>query len=97
MLIEGSPVSPPNRFPAIIERQRVSILKVGSTFLRMLMTSTGGEAILQQHILRCLRIGTFCAEPVNEAVHAFAQAQLTPNYINSYWATEHGADANGFK
>ena len=40
--------------------------------------------------MHTLRLGTFCAEPVNEAVHRFAAAHLTPNYINSYWATEHG-------
>ena len=27
---------------------------------------------------------------MNEAVHRFAAANLTSNYINSYWATEHG-------
>ena len=37
-----------------------------------------------------LRLGTFCAEPVNVAVHRFAARYLTPYYINSYWATEHG-------
>ena len=30
------------------------------------------------------------AEPVNEAVQVFAQRHMTPYYINSYWATEHG-------
>ena len=35
-------------------------------------------------------LGTFCAEPVNQAVHQYAVQRLTPNYINSYWATEHG-------
>ena len=68
----------------------MSVLKAGSTFLRMLMTMPNGTATLQNHGLSSLRLGTFCAEPVNEAVHVFAQQQLTPNYINSYWATEHG-------
>ena len=90
ILLEGSPVAPPDRFAATIERQRVTVLKAGSTFLRMLMTMPGGATILQQRDLSGLRLGTFCAEPVNEAVHAFAQTHLTANYINSYWATEHG-------
>ena len=83
VLLEGSPVSPPDRFATTIERHGVSVLKAGSTFLRMLMTRPHAEALLAQHSLATLRLGTFCAEPVNEAVHAFAQAHLTPNYINS--------------
>jgi 3-oxoacyl-(acyl-carrier-protein) synthase/acyl carrier protein len=90
VLLDGSPVSPPDRFATVIARHQVSVLKAGSTFLRMLMTMPAGDAVLQQHDLRSLRLGTFCAEPVNKAVHSFAQAHLTPNYINSYWATEHG-------
>ena len=50
----------------------------------------GFEHLLRQHDLSSLRLGTFCAEPLNESVHRFACARLTPNYINSYWATEHG-------
>ena len=38
VLLDGSPVSPPDRFAAVIARHRVSILKAGSTFLRMVMT-----------------------------------------------------------
>ena len=90
VLLDGSPVSPPDRFAATIERHHVSVLKAGSTFLRMLMTMPGGDTILGRHDLRSLRLGTFCAEPVNEAVHHFAATHVTPAYINSYWATEHG-------
>ena len=90
ILLDGSPVSPPDRFAAIIARHKVSVLKAGSTFLRMLMTRDGSEEQLAKHDLTSLRLGTFCAEPVNEAVHRFASLRLTPNYINSYWATEHG-------
>jgi acrylyl-CoA reductase (NADPH)/3-hydroxypropionyl-CoA dehydratase/3-hydroxypropionyl-CoA synthetase len=68
----------------------VSVLKAGSTFLRMIMTMSEGEALVGARDLSSLRLGTFCAEPVNEAVHVFAQRHLTPYYINSYWATEHG-------
>ena len=91
VLLEGSPVSPPDRFAAVIARHRVSVLKAGSTFLRMLMMRSDAEALLTQHNLASLRLGTFCAEPVNAAVHHFAATRLTPNYINSYWASEHGA------
>ena len=66
----------------------MSVLKAGSTFLRMLMTTPDSAKVLGVHDLSTLRLGTFCAEPVNEAVHRFAAEHLTPNYINSYWATE---------
>ena len=66
--LEGSPVTPPDRFAAVIARHRVSILKAGSTFLRMVMTG-GSESRLALHDLSSLRLGTFCAEPVNQAVH----------------------------
>ena len=90
VVLEGSPVSPPDRFAATIERHKITVLKAGSTFLRMLMTMPNGEEALRTHDVSTLRIGTFCAEPVNEAVHLFAMKHLTKNYINSYWATEHG-------
>jgi acrylyl-CoA reductase (NADPH)/3-hydroxypropionyl-CoA dehydratase/3-hydroxypropionyl-CoA synthetase len=64
ILLEGSPVSPPDRFAAIIEKHKASVLKAGSTFLRMLMTMPGGTEILAQRDVSSLRIGTFCAEPV---------------------------------
>ena len=89
VLLEGSPVTPPDRFAFMIAHHKLSILKAGSTFLRMIMTG-GLESQLASHDLSSLRLGTFCAEPVNEAVHRFACTHLTPNYINSYWATEHG-------
>ena len=88
--VEGSPVSTPDRFAATIERHSVSVLKAGSTFLRMLMTMPGGDAILQRHDLSSLRLGTFCAAPVHDAVDHFAITHVTPTYIHSYGATEHG-------
>lgn len=66
----------------------MSVLKAGSTFLRMLMTTPDSAKVLGVHDLSTLRLGTFCAEPVNEAVHRVAAEHLTTNYINSYWATE---------
>ena len=40
-----------------------------------------------------LRVATFCAEPCSPPVQAFGMANITPQYINSYWATEHGGIA----
>ena len=90
VLLDGSPSSPPDRIADVISRHRVTVLKAGSTFLRMLMAMPNVEARLARHDLTSLRMGTFCAEPVNEVVQTFAQRHLTPNYINCYWATEHG-------
>jgi len=64
VLLDGSPVSPLDRFAAIIARHRVSVLKAGSTFLRMLMTHSEPQRMLARHDMTSLRIGTFCAEPV---------------------------------
>eukprot|EP00392_Amoebophrya_sp_AT5.2_P011749 g11834.t1 len=38
-----------------------------------------------------LRVGVFCAEPVNPAVHKFASEHLCANFRNCYWGTEHGS------
>jgi len=54
----------------------------------MLMTLPDAAALLAAHDLSSLRLGCFCAEPVNEEVHRFATRHLTRNYINAYWATE---------
>ena len=97
LLLEGSPVAPPDRFARLIARHQVSVLKAGSTFLRMLMTLGDGTELLRGHDVSSLRLGVFCAEPVNHAVHRFATEHLTPNYINAYWATEHGAMIFGEK
>ena len=55
VLIDGSSVSPPHRFAATIERHSVSVLKAGSTFLRMLMTMPSGDTIFMRHNVRSLR------------------------------------------
>ncbi|MFX8938044.1 hypothetical protein ABTN00_20560, partial [Acinetobacter baumannii] len=48
---------------------------------------------LKRYDLRSLRVATFCAEPTSPSVQAFGMAHVTPRYINSYWATEHGGIA----
>ncbi len=91
VLLEGSPVSPvADRFAAIIARRRVTVLKTGSTMVRMLMTSSTASALLTQHDLSSLRLGLLCAEPVHAATHAYAAAHLVRDFANCYWATEHG-------
>ena len=38
-------------------------------------------------MLRTIR----CGEPLNPELHCIASRVLCPNFINSYWSTEHGA------
>jgi acrylyl-CoA reductase (NADPH)/3-hydroxypropionyl-CoA dehydratase/3-hydroxypropionyl-CoA synthetase len=94
LVTEGSPVFPhAGRFAAQIERHGVAMFKAGVTFLKSVMQDPANLADIRAHDLSRLRLATFCAEPVSEAVHAFGQAHVTPHYINSYWATEHGGIA----
>lgn len=95
VLMRGSPVRPSRaRFAEVINRHGVTIFKAGSAFLREVMTSDkAGQQVRELKAGSMLRVATFCAEPVSEAVHAFAMDTICSNYINSYWATEHGCIA----
>lgn len=91
ILIEGSPVFPSaGRFASIIERNKVQVFKAGVTFLKSVMTNPQNVADVQQYDMSTLRVCTFCAEPVSPAVQQFGMDIMSPQYINSYWATEHG-------
>jgi acrylyl-CoA reductase (NADPH)/3-hydroxypropionyl-CoA dehydratase/3-hydroxypropionyl-CoA synthetase len=91
---EGSPVFPhAGRFAAMIERHKVTIFKAGVTFLKAIMTDPQNLKDFEVYDLSSLRVATFCAEPTSPPVQAFGMANVTPNYINSYWATEHGGIA----
>ncbi len=91
VLAEGAPVFPSaGRFASIIERYGVTIFKAGVTFLKAVMTDPQNAADVRRYDLSSLRVATFCAEPVSHAVQAFGMELMTPWYINSYWATEHG-------
>lgn len=91
IITEGSPLSPnAGRFASIIERYGVTIFKAGSTFLKAIAANPEHIADVKKYDCSTLKIGTFCAEPTNPSIQAFAMDLLTPNYINSYWATEHG-------
>lgn len=91
VLLEGSPVFPSaGRFASIIERNRVQIFKAGVTFLKAVMANPQNVADARQYDMSSLRVCTFCAEPVSPAVQQFGMELMAPQYINSYWATEHG-------
>ena len=90
VLLEGSPVSPPDRFAATMSRHAISVIKTGSTMLRVLMAAPNAASMLDAHDLSTLRLGCFCAEPLSPQVHAYAHQHLGAPFINAYWATEHG-------
>ncbi len=91
VLAEGSPVFPSSgRYASIIERHRVRIFKAGVTFLKSVMSNPQNLEDVRQYAMDSLEVATFCAEPVSPAVQQFGMEIMTPQYINSYWATEHG-------
>ncbi len=91
VLAEGAPVFPSaGRFASIIERYGVKIFKAGVTFLKYVMQDPQHAEDVKQYDVSSLRVATFCAEPTSPTVQDFGMALLTPWYINSYWATEHG-------
>jgi acrylyl-CoA reductase (NADPH)/3-hydroxypropionyl-CoA dehydratase/3-hydroxypropionyl-CoA synthetase len=94
LISEGSPVFPhAGRFAAMIARHRVNIFKAGVTFLKSVMSDPQNVKDVERYDLSSLRVATFCAEPTSPAVQAFGMEHVTPRYINSYWATEHGGIA----
>jgi len=94
LITEGSPVFPhAGRFAASIERHCVTIFKAGVTFLKSVMSDPQNLRDLRAWDMSSLRVATFCAEPTSPPVQAFGMAEITPWYINSYWATEHGGIA----
>jgi len=91
ILGEGAPTFPhAGRYASMIERYRVRIFKAGVTFLKTIMADPQNARDVQQYDLSTLRVATFCAEPTSPAVQQFGMELMTPQYINSYWATEHG-------
>ncbi|MEO1046531.1 MAG: AMP-binding protein [Pseudomonadota bacterium] len=94
VVTEGSPVFPhAGRFASIIERHGVTIFKAGATFLKSVMSDPDNLGDVQRYDMSSLKVATFCAEPTSPTVQAFAMREVTPWYINSYWATEHGGIA----
>lgn len=88
---EGAPVFPSaGRYASMIERYGVQVFKAGVTFLKTVMTDPQNVADVKQYAMDTLRVATFCAEPTSPAVQQFGMELMTPWYINSYWATEHG-------
>jgi acrylyl-CoA reductase (NADPH)/3-hydroxypropionyl-CoA dehydratase/3-hydroxypropionyl-CoA synthetase len=94
VVFEGSPVFPhAGRFASMIERHKITIFKAGVTFLKSIMSDPSNLADVQRYDMGSLRVATFCAEPTSPSVQAFGMENVTRQYINSYWATEHGGIA----
>ena len=91
VLGEGAPTFPhAGRYASMIERYGVRIFKAGVTFLKTIMADPQNARDVKQYDLSSLRVATFCAEPTSPSVQQFGMELMTPQYINSYWATEHG-------
>jgi acrylyl-CoA reductase (NADPH)/3-hydroxypropionyl-CoA dehydratase/3-hydroxypropionyl-CoA synthetase len=91
LIVEAAPVFPSaGRFASIIERFKVKIFKAGVTFLKTVMQDPQNAEDVRAYDLSSLRVATFCAEPTSPTVQQFGMGLMTPWYINSYWATEHG-------
>jgi acrylyl-CoA reductase (NADPH)/3-hydroxypropionyl-CoA dehydratase/3-hydroxypropionyl-CoA synthetase len=91
VVAEGAPVFPhAGRFASIIERHRVTLFKAGVTFLKTVMANPQNRADVARYDMSSLKVATFCAEPTSPTVQQFGMELMTPWYINSYWATEHG-------
>jgi acyl-coenzyme A synthetase/AMP-(fatty) acid ligase/acyl-CoA thioesterase FadM len=92
VMMAGSPAFPSVTRPLeTASAERVTLFKSGSAAIRALMTDPTNARKLDAVDLGAIRCATFCAEPVSVEVHAYAQRHATRNFINSYWATEHGA------
>ncbi len=91
MVTEGSPLYPDaGRFAATIERYGITIFKAGVTFLKTVMSNPANGADVERYDLSSLKVATFCAEPTSASVQRYGMELMTNQYINSYWATEHG-------
>ena len=67
-------------------------LRGPASFLKRALKNSWQAAWLQrQRLDEHLRVAASCGEPLSPAMHKLGMAVLCPNYINSYWASEHGA------
>ena len=76
---------------AVVTQLKVTIFNASASFLKRALKTTWQAAWLQrQRLDQQLRVAASCGEPLSPAMHRLGMAVLTPNYINSYWASEHG-------
>ncbi|MBI1847738.1 MAG: AMP-binding protein [Candidatus Rokubacteria bacterium] len=88
VLYEGVPDYPrPDRLWRIVERHRVTLLKIGAPGLRLVMRH--GAEWPRRFDRSSLRLVCSCAEPLDPVVQAFVESHLAP-VVNAYWKTEDG-------
>ena len=76
----------------VVQSLKVTIFVASASFLKRALKNTWQAAWLQrQRLCDTLKVAASCGEPLSPAMHKLGMAVLTPNYINSYWASEHGA------
>lgn len=76
---------------SVVLQLKVTIFVASASFLKRALRNTWQAAWLQRQSLHeQLRVAASCGEPLSPAMHKLGMATLTPNYINSYWASEHG-------
>jgi len=77
---------------AVVLELGVTVFKASASFFKRLSRHKCRLAWLrQQKLSSSLRVATSCGEPLNPELHCIASRVLCPNFINSYWSTEHGA------
>ena len=92
VLGEGAPTFPhAGRYASMIERYGVRIFKAGVTFLKTIMADAQNVRDVQQYdLVAACAWPPSAPNPPAPAVQQFGMELMTPQYINSYWATEHG-------
>ena len=76
----------------VVQQLKVTIFVASASFLKRALKNSWQAAWLQrQRLDEHLRVAASCGEPLSPAMHKLGMAVLCPNYINSYWASEHGA------
>ena len=84
--------SMPQCMASLVKQLGVTIFVAGASFLKRCVRNARQASWLQKQALHeCLRIAASCGEPLSPEVQKLGMATLCPNYINSYWASEHGA------
>ena len=82
----------PQSLAMVVKQLGVTVFIAGASFLKRALRNERQAAWLQRQELRhTLRIAVSCGEPLSPAMQKLGMATLCPNYINSYWASEHGA------
>ena len=82
----------PGFFAAVVKQLGVTIFKASASYFRRIARHRRKlKWLRQQKLSTSLRVATSCGEPLNAELHGIMARAICPNFINSYWSTEHGA------